>query len=249
MPYEVKEQYKDFVFDHRASESSLRSISDRGVIISNKFRLKAKINNKKSSRRDYLFQSSDTQKKSNKGVFKLQNSFRHDSVQSSRKRLENNSSHDVTSTEKNTIAESPAYKQPTSMNVLRNYHQSVKHSASKDKKDRFNELLKAYNMDKDSQNGVNGAVINKIFTRIDEHLEKYSAQNSSRNDAKAKARDRSLVLPSLSKRPGVYEVVKSVDLKHSNQKEISLNKIRKLTSNHQSKKVKILSLKGTPVGK
>lgn len=88
--------------------------------------------------------------------------------------------------------------------------------------------------------------IDKIFTQIDDHIDQYSARNGNLSNAKKSAVDKSLILPSLSKRPKVFDSTNSVDLKHSHLKDRSLNRVRKLTTNNHTKKIKINSLKGSP---
>lgn len=90
----------------------------------------------------------------------------------------------------------------------------------------------------------------RIFDRIDRHLEKYSAgKSSSRNALPKKNKEKSLILPSLSKRPADYQVIQSVDIKHSKRKDKSFNRIKKIPSTQNSQNIKVTSVRGSPVAK
>jgi hypothetical protein len=141
MPYQMNEQYKDMVFENRLSESSLRSISDRGSVINNKLRAGKRIKRRfDTSRKDYLFQSQDSNKNT-KSVIKFKNSLQHDALLNSQKRLDKNESTDAITLNKNTILDSPAYKQQNSKNMLKYYNKSVKQTLTKNNHNKINDLL------------------------------------------------------------------------------------------------------------
>eukprot|EP00344_Euplotes_crassus_P005532 CAMPEP_0197016142 /NCGR_PEP_ID=MMETSP1380-20130617/77006_1 /TAXON_ID=5936 /ORGANISM="Euplotes crassus, Strain CT5" /LENGTH=147 /DNA_ID=CAMNT_0042442659 /DNA_START=401 /DNA_END=841 /DNA_ORIENTATION=- len=97
---------------------------------------------------------------------------------------------------------------------------------------------------------ISPKVMQKIFNKIDNHLDKYSVnKSSSRNILSKKAKDRSLILPSLSKRPSNYQSIQSSDVKHTRMKEKSLNYIRRLPTNRKTKKLSAVPIKGTPISK
>lgn len=90
----------------------------------------------------------------------------------------------------------------------------------------------------------------RIFNRIDRHLENYPAsKSSSRNVQAKKTEDRSLILPSLSKKPSGYQSIQSNDIKHVRMKEKSLNYIRRIPADRRDSKMIALSIRETPVSK
>lgn len=109
----------------------------------------------------------------------------------------------------------------------------------------MDDMLKAYNLSINDFKPMDNTDINKIIDKIDEHMEKYSAKNSSRNDANV-VQDKSLVLPRLSKRPGMGDCIKSAEMKKVGNYK-SMNRLQKRINN--TKKIKITSLKTSPHSK
>ena len=121
--------------------------------------------------------------------------------------------------------------------MLNNYQKVGKMNSGTNKRNRVINIAKAYNMSRFDSS--------KISNSIDARLDQISARNSSRNNNKSGAK-RGLILPNLSKKPSVYEdPIKSVDLKHSNYKDRSLNRVPR-RGNNQTKKIKMTSLRGSP---
>lgn len=163
------------------------------------------------------------------------------------KRIESSISKEIIKTDENMLLDSPAYKQMGGKYMAQNYSKYWKNSSSKSKKNIMDDMLKAYNLSINDFKPIDNTEINKIMEKIDEHMERYSAKNSSRNEIKV-TQDKSLILPSLSKRPGIgVESIKSTEMKKAGNYK-SMNRLRKRVNNN-TKKIKITSLKTSPHSK
>jgi hypothetical protein len=245
LPYNVDLHYKDVIFEKKPSESSLRSISERENVRQKKLRGRKNTRPNGIGRKEYFFQSQDEHIKNNRSLFRLKGSLKYEDIYNSQKKLAKDASSGRITLERSTILDSPAYKQDPK-NMLKYYNKSVKQTLTKNHNKKAQDFLRIFNMSEKVPPLVKEKSIDKIFYQIDEHMEKYSPRESSRNNVKKDTKN--LVLPSLSKRTGVFEVIKSVDIKHSNQRDKSLNRIKKLTSKQHTKNIKITSLKASPLG-
>lgn len=163
---------------------------------------------------------------------------------SSQRRLQNNSSANTLGMDRHELFESPAYKHPKSKNNLQNYQKSSKFSNVSHRRNMVINMVKAYNVSNFEIPQQNISITHG--RNLNEKLEKSKDQNSSRNISK-KGIENGLILPNLSKKPSVYDdAIKSVDLKHSNRKDRSLNRLQKQQLNNRTKNIKMTSLQSSP---
>jgi hypothetical protein len=236
-------QSKDINIENRMTKDSMRSISDRTSIINSKFKLKWRLGaNIDSKRKDYIFQSSDENTKNNKDSVHFNHSLRKASKYISHKRLENNASSNIITIEKNNMLDSPSYD-----NASKNMRSGTTSNSIAPSRHNHNKIKQQIKIYKTNDKEFAENTMDQIFDRIDQHLDKYSSNDSSRNKL-IKNRDKSLVLPSLSYRPGNVEAIKSVDMRRSKMKERSLRKIRKAPSKLQTKNLKSSPFKASPMG-
>ncbi|CAI2359214.1 unnamed protein product [Moneuplotes crassus] len=220
LPYNFKQHYKDLISINRSSKESLRSISDRTSMATNRFGLQRRSNNLEAPMQSYALRMDKHHMQLPKTSARKGNKRLTKAHSSSQKRLENHKSTDILK------------------------------ETSQQTDQRIRQFSKGIRVNQRGDKEISPSAMERIFNRIDRHLENYPAsKSSSRNLQAKKTEDRSLILPNLNKKPSGYQSIQSNDIKHARMKEKSLNYIRRIPADHHSSKMSALSIRETPIPK